>query len=81
MKEILKTIGGFLFGLALFAFFGGFYVGAKYSDNSIGLNSLQEENLSLEVELNRWEKTIEWYRRNNPKEAKKLEKWRSHNTE
>jgi hypothetical protein len=69
-------------------FAGGVYVGTKYTDNKIGLDSLQrkvdslhDENFVNSVELGRWEVTMEWYKEENPKEAKKIEDWRSHNTE
>jgi hypothetical protein len=86
--KILKNIGALAL-LILFFFFGlGFYAGARYTDNRIGLDSLQrkvdslhDENFINGVELMRWETTIEWYRDVNPKEARKLEEWRSHNTE
>ncbi len=88
MKDTLKNLGLLLL-FAFFLFFvGGFYVGAKYGDNSIGVDSLQrkvdslhDENFMLNVEMGRWDVTMEWYKEENPKEAKKIEDWRSHNTE
>jgi hypothetical protein len=88
MKNALNTIVMIFIVSALVIFGAGFYVGARYTDNQIGINKLQtqvdslrDENFILGVELSRWETTIEWYKENHPKEAQKLEEWRSHNTE
>lgn len=86
--SILKGIGFVLMLGLLVSFSAGFYVGAKYTDNQIGMDSLQkvvdslkEENFAKEVNLGRWEVTMDWYKDENPKEAKKIEKWKSRNTE
>jgi hypothetical protein len=86
--KILKNIGALALAILLFFFGLGFYVGTMYTDNQIGLDSLQrkvdslhDENFINSVELGRWEITMEWYKEANPKEAKKIEEWRSHNTE
>lgn len=95
MKDTLKNIGLFVIFVFFLFFVGGFYVGAKYGDNRIGVDSLQkkidrlqfvadslhDENFMLNVEMGRWDVTMEWYKEENPKEAKKIEDWRSHNTE
>jgi hypothetical protein len=88
MKKIFETAGSILIFIIMIAFFGGVYLGTKYTDNQAGVeilqhkvDSLKDENFVLEVELSRWETTIEWYKEAHPKEAKKLEHWRSHNTE
>lgn len=88
MKEALKTIVVFIFFAALVVFTAGFYAGARYTDNKIGIDrlqaqvdSLRDENFILGVELSRWETTIEWYRENRPREARALGDWRSKNTE
>jgi hypothetical protein len=44
-------------------------------------SELHGENFANEVELTRWETTIDWYKEENPAEARKIEEWRSHNTE
>jgi hypothetical protein len=88
MKEAFNAVVLFFLLALLLVFGGGVYVGTKYTDNRIGLDSLQkkvdslnDENFVTGVELGRWEMTMEWYREANPKEARKLEEWRSHNTE
>jgi hypothetical protein len=88
MKKALEKVGIFFLFVIFFVFLGGFYAGARYADNKIGVDSLQhkvdslhDENFVLGVELNRWETTIEWYREENPSEAKKLDDWKSQNTE
>jgi hypothetical protein len=88
MRKILEGLGVFAVFVLFLFFAGGVYVGTKYTDNKIGLDSLQhkvdslhDENFVNSVELGRWEVTMDWYREENPKEAKKIEDWRSHNTE
>ena len=88
MKNIITITLRILIAIMLFFFAGGFYVGARYTDNKIGIDDLQnrvdsikDEKFASDVELSRWETTMEWYREHNPKEAKKIEDWRSHNTE
>jgi hypothetical protein len=88
MKEAFNAVVLFFLLALLLVFGGGVYVGTKYTDNQIGLDSLQkkvdslnDENFVTGVELGRWEMTMEWYREANPKEAQKLEEWKSHNTE
>lgn len=88
MKNVLNTIVMIFMVSALAIFGAGFYVGARYTDNQIGIDrlhaqvdSLRDENFILNVELSRWETTIEWYKESHPQEVKKLEDWRSHNTE
>jgi len=88
MKEAFNVVVLFFLLALLLVFAGGVYVGTKYTDNQIGFDSLQkkvdslrDENFVTGVELGRWEMTIEWYKEANPKEARRLEEWRSHNTE
>lgn len=95
MKEALEKIGLFVLFVLFLVFAGGFYVGARYGDNKVGVDSLQTrvdslklvndslhgENFMLNVEMGRWDVTMEWYKEVNPKEAKRLEDWKSHNTE
>jgi len=88
MRKILEGLGIFTLFVFFLVFGGGVYVGTKYTDNQIGLDSLQskvdslhDENFVNSVELMRWETTMEWYREENPEEAEKIENWRSHNTE
>lgn len=42
---------------------------------------LQEENFVNGVKLSRLEQTMEWYMKENPQEARKIEDWMSQNTE
>jgi len=44
-------------------------------------DKLHDDNFVNGVELTRWETTMEWYEDENPQEFKKIEGWRSHNTE
>jgi hypothetical protein len=88
MKKALERVGIFFLFVIFLVFLGGFYLGTRYTDNKIGVDSLQhkvdslhDENFIIGVELMRWESTIDWYREANPKEAKRLEDWRSQNTE
>jgi hypothetical protein len=88
MKKTLENIGILVLVVFFAIFMLGFYVGSRYTDNQIGIDSLQkqidslrQENFVNGVEAGRWEVTMEWYREVNPKEAKKIEDWRSHNTE
>lgn len=88
MKTILSTVGMLIIFTYAATFFGGLYLGTKYTDNQIGIDSLQRtvdslrsENFVLEVQLGRYEMTMDWYKDTKPKEAQKLDKWMSDNTE
>lgn len=44
-------------------------------------DSLHDELFNSRVEVGRYEMTLDWYKTEHPKEAKKFEEWLSHNTE
>jgi len=50
MKKILNSIGVIIICLLLSTFIGGVYVGARYTDNKIGVDSLQRVIDSLKLE-------------------------------
>lgn len=71
--NIIKITLRILVAIMMLFFAAGFYIGARYTDNQIGIDDQR-------AELGKWEMTMEWYRKQNPKEAKKIEDWKSRNT-
>ena len=45
------------------------------------VDSLHDELFNVTVEVGRYETTLDWFKEEHPKEAKKFEEWLSHNTE
>jgi hypothetical protein len=83
MKKALNAAAGIFIAFMFFSFVGGFYLGAKYTDNQIGVNSLQarvdslqsaadslhSENFPCQIELSRYQTAYEIFQRRNPKAA------------